>query len=46
MSRMPNPSHPGEVLREYFPRGMTVTEAARRLKVSRQSMSARGNGRA
>lgn len=29
-SRMHNPAHPGEVLREYLPDGVTVTEAARR----------------
>ena len=43
---MHNPAHPGEVLREYFPEGMSVTEAARRLKISRQSLSAVLNGRA
>lgn len=43
---MHNPAHPGEVLREYLPEGMSVTEAAKRLKVSRQSMSALLNGRA
>ena len=43
---MHNPAHPGEVLREYFPEGMSVTEAAKRLKISRQSLSAVLNGRA
>lgn len=35
------PVHPGEVLREDVikPLNMTITEAARRLKVSRQSLS-------
>lgn len=28
MSRMHNPAHPGEVLREYLPEDMAVTEAA------------------
>ncbi|MFQ6023116.1 MAG: HigA family addiction module antitoxin [Acidiferrobacterales bacterium] len=45
MSRMHNPAHPGEVLREYLPDGMTVTEAARRLKVTRQQLSALLNQR-
>lgn len=46
MSRMHNPAHPGEVLHEYLPEGMSVTEAARRLGVSRQTFSALLNGRA
>ena len=45
MSRMFNPAHPGEVLHEYLPEGMSVTEAARRLSVSRQTFSALLNGR-
>lgn len=43
---MHNPAHPGEVLREYLPDGVTVTEAARRLGVTRQAFSALLNGRA
>jgi addiction module HigA family antidote len=43
---MHNPAHPGEVLREYLPADMTVTEAARRLGVTRQAFSALLNGRA
>ena len=43
---MYNPAHPGEVLREYLPEGMTVTNAARRLGVTRQAFSALLNGRA
>lgn len=35
MSTMHNPAHPGEVLREFIPDGMTVTETAQRLGVSR-----------
>jgi plasmid maintenance system antidote protein VapI len=31
---MHNPPHPGEVLREYLPEGMSVTGAAKRLGVS------------
>jgi addiction module HigA family antidote len=46
MSRMHNPAHPGEVLREYLPEDLAVTEAAKRLGVSRQSLSALLNGRA
>ncbi len=46
MNRMHNPAHPGEVLREYLPETMTVTEAAQRLGVTRQALSALLNGRA
>jgi len=46
MSRMFNPPHPGEVLQEYFPAGLSVTHAAQKLGVSRQSLSAILNGRA
>jgi len=46
MSRMHNPAHPGEVLREYLPADMTVSDAARRLGVSRQTLSALLNKRA
>lgn len=46
MSRMHNPAHPGEVLREYLPEGMTVSSAAERLDVTRQALSALLNGRA
>lgn len=46
MSRMHNPAHPGEVLREYLPENMAVAEAAKRLGVTRQSLSALLNGRA
>ena len=43
---MHNPAHPGELLREYLPETMTVTEAADRLGVTRQTLSALLNGRA
>jgi addiction module HigA family antidote len=43
---MHNPAHPGELLREYIPAEMSVTEAAQRLGVSRQALSALLNGRA
>lgn len=39
MSRMHNPAHPGEVLREWIPENMTVTEAAEHLGVSRVTLS-------
>ena len=43
---MHNPAHPGEVLREYLPEGLAVAEAAKRLGVTRQALSALLNGRA
>jgi len=46
MSRMHNPAHPGEVLKEYLPENLTVGEAAARLGVTRQALSALLNGRA
>ena len=46
MSRMHNPAHPGEVLKEYLPENITVGEAAARLGVTRQALSALLNGRA
>jgi len=45
MPHMHNPAHPGEVLREYLPDHMTVGDAARRLGVSRQTLSALLNKR-
>lgn len=45
MSRMHNPPHPGAVLREWLPEGMTVTEAAA-LHVARVTMSKTLNGSA
>ena len=46
--RMHNPPHPGEVLRELClrPLGLTVTQAAAGLGVSRKTLSAILNGRA
>ncbi len=35
MARMHNPPHPGEILREYLPEGMTVEAFAQRLGISR-----------
>jgi addiction module HigA family antidote len=45
MSEMHNPAHPGEVLREYLPEDMSVTDAAKALNVTRQALSALLNGR-
>ena len=41
-----NPPHPGEVVKEYLPENVSVTEAAKKLGVSRQAFSAIINGRA
>ena len=46
MSRMHNPAHPGEVLREWIPAEMTVTQAAKELQVSRVMLSKVLNGKA
>lgn len=46
MSRMHDPAHPGEVLREWIPEGMTVTTAAEQLGVSRVMLSKILNGKA
>lgn len=46
MSRMHNPPHPGEVLREWIPEEMTVTEAASALYVARVTLSKILNGNA
>ncbi len=46
--KMHNPPHPGEVLKELClePLGLTVTQAARSLGVSRKTLSSILNGRA
>ena len=46
--RMHHPPHPGEILRELClePLGLTVTQAAKALGVSRKTLSAILNGRA
>ena len=46
--RMHNPPHPGKILRELCvePLGLTVTEAAKALKVTRKTLSTLLNGRA
>lgn len=46
MSRMHNPAHPGEVLREWIPETMAVTVAAEQLGVSRVTFSKILNGKA
>ncbi len=43
---MHNPAHPGEVLREWLPETMTVTQAAKDLQVSRVTLSKVLNGKA
>jgi len=45
---MHDPPHPGEVLKELYlvPLGLTVTEAAKALGISRKSLSAILNGKA
>lgn len=45
--RMHNPAHPGEVLRELYldPMGVTISDAAEALGVSRKHISAIVNGR-
>lgn len=45
MSKMHNPPHPGEVLRQYLPETLTLIEVAARLGVTRQALSAVLNGR-
>jgi addiction module HigA family antidote len=44
---MHNPPHPGEIIKEAYlqPLGLTVTEAAKALKVTRKTLSAVINGR-
>ena len=46
MSRMHNPAHPGTVLKEGWPEGITVTEAALQLGVTRATLSRILNARA
>jgi len=45
MARMHNPPHPGEILREFLPEGMTIEAVAQRLGVSRVQVSRILNGR-
>jgi len=46
MIAMHNPPHPSEVLREYLPVDMSVTEVAIRIGVSRQAFSKLLNSKA
>ena len=46
MSRMHNPAHPGEVLKDGWPEGVTVTAAALQLGVTRATLSRILNGHA
>ena len=43
---MHNPAHPGEILREFIPDGMSVTETAKCLHVTRVTVSRVLNGSA
>ena len=36
---MHNPAHPGKVLREYLPEGLSVTDAANHLGITRVALS-------
>ena len=47
-TRMHNPAHPGEILRELYldPMGVSITRAAEALGLSRKHVSAIVNGRA
>ena len=36
---MHNPAHPGEILREYLPEGLSVTDAANHLGITRVALS-------
>ncbi len=46
MSRMHNPAHPGEVLKDGWPEGITVTAAALQLGITRATLSRILNGHA
>jgi addiction module HigA family antidote len=46
VSRMHNPSHPGEVLKDGWPEGVTVTDAAQQLGITRATLSRILNGHA
>jgi len=43
---MHNPSHPGEVLKDGWPEGVTVTDAAQQLGITRATLSRILNGHA
>ncbi|NLP61500.1 HigA family addiction module antitoxin [Paraburkholderia sacchari] len=46
MSRMHNPPHPGEVLREWISPDVSVTQAAHALQINRVTLSNLLNGKA
>lgn len=46
MGMMHNPAHPGEVLREFLPEDISVTDISMRMGVSRVQLSRLLNGRA
>ena len=46
MTRIHNPAHPGEVLREFLPPEMSIGEVATRLGISRPHLSRLLNGHA
>ncbi len=48
MNTMFNPPHPGELLRELWlqPLGLSITDAAKHLKISRKTLSEIVNGKA
>jgi antitoxin HigA-1 len=46
MTQMHDPPHPGEILQDTVLREMTVTEFAKRMRVSRVALSRVVNGRA
>lgn len=46
MSRMHNPAHPGEILKDGWPEGITVTLAAEQLGITRATLSRILNGHA
>ncbi|WP_175712214.1 HigA family addiction module antitoxin [Burkholderia ambifaria] len=45
MSKMHNPAHPGEVLREWIPEDLSVTQAADELQINRVTLSNLLHGR-
>ncbi|EKD98399.1 MAG: plasmid maintenance system antidote protein [uncultured bacterium] len=46
MTRMHNPAHPGEVLKDGWPESVTITAAAKQLGVTRAALSRILNGHA
>ena len=46
MTTMHDPAHPGTVLRDGWPEGVTVTDAARQLGITRAALSRILNGHA